>query len=240
MLRDFVYLNTKLVQQFISQLQGSVFDEETERTSQTGKGGLRGAVRVPVAELAAEKGKEHTTERERILRQTPESQFNRLHECLSADELIFVEQEIDDAAFVVGLRRSALLDIADVTLNVSGFQQVAALAKHFDGLMPLMTMLGGQANMDEDTQHVMAQLSALDDGNGPLPVIAKVPGDAKVVIALELDRQYILDQIAGEASLLVRVNRVLKKNEIYLVGDPTGGLVALGSRANRRVKQRLQ
>lgn len=104
MLRDFLYLNHKLVGQFLAQLEGGVFDEETERTSQTGKGGFSGALHAPVAELKGEKGRESTSENERIMRQTPESQFNRLYDYLNKDDMLSVD-EISDPAFVSGLKQ---------------------------------------------------------------------------------------------------------------------------------------
>ncbi|MDQ6945283.1 MAG: hypothetical protein M3256_03200 [Actinomycetota bacterium] len=120
-LREFLYLNSKLTDQFLAQLEGGLFDEETERDSQTGKRGLGGGVRASVAEVKAEKGSERKNETERVRRQTPESQFNRLYDYLGEDELMSIGDGIDDPAFASGLQRGLVLELSDVTIAVSGF-----------------------------------------------------------------------------------------------------------------------
>ena len=232
MLRDFIYLDQRLVNQFLAQLEGGLFDEETERRSQTGKGGFAGGVRAAVIEAKAEKTRETTTETERSTRQTPESQFNRLFDYLSKDDLISVS-DVDEKPFVDGLKRGDLLHFEEAALEVSGFQQAAALAQQLSDLLPVMDLFG-DVDIDDKTRAEMQAVGALANSAGPLPVIARIPGKAKLAIAMELDRQFLLDDVAGEASILVRVIKVLKKGESHLVGDPTGGLVSRAPRAQRR------
>lgn len=233
MLRDFIYLDQRVVNQFLAQLEGGLFDEETERRSQTGKGGFGAGVRAPLGDVKAEKSRESTTEIERSTRQTPESNFNRLFDYLDKGELISVD-DVDEKFFADGLKRADLLHVEEVRLEVSGFQQAAALANQLSDLLPVMELFGADVDIDAKTRNGIQAVGALARQDGPLPVIARIPGSAKLTVAMELDRSFLLDEVGGAASLLVRVVKTLKKGETHLVGDPTGGLASRASRAERR------
>lgn len=233
MLRDFVYLNSKLVGQFLAQLEGGVYEEETERSSQTGRGSLKGSVRSPIGKVGGERVREGTDEQERVLKQTPESQFNRLYEHLTDQELIRTDG-IDQTDFVDGLVRGILLEVPDVTLDMGGFQKAAELAQQLTDLMPMMEVFGSDGGFDEQAKEGMKNFAAMLGGGATMPVIASIPGSVSVKVAMDLDRAYVLDKVEGEATLLVRVVRKLKKGESLLVGDPTGGLASKASDDSRR------
>jgi hypothetical protein len=190
-------------------------------------------VHAPVVNARADKGRERTTEAERTTRQTPESQFNRLYDYLEKDELISLG-EVDDKTFVDGLKRGQLLDFEDTTVEVSGFYQAAAYAKQLSGLLPLVELFGADVDIDQKSRAGMQAVGALANEEGPLPVIARAPGSAKLAIAMDLHRSFLLDAVAGEASLLVRVVKVLRRGQTHLVGDPTDGVASHACRADRR------
>ncbi|MEJ1229376.1 MAG: hypothetical protein WDM88_00215 [Galbitalea sp.] len=61
-----------------------------------------------------------------------------------------------------------------------------------------------------------------------LPVIATVPGAAGFRVALELDQaNAFVESWDVDATLVVKVQRILKAGEKYLVGDPFGGILKL-------------
>lgn len=81
-LRNFLYLDAVLVEQFLAQLEGGVYDEEEQsETSARARGASAGARAGPLgAQLSGSRSGEQTTKR--TVRLTPEANFGRLETLL--------------------------------------------------------------------------------------------------------------------------------------------------------------
>lgn len=233
MMREFLYLNSRLVQQFLAQVEGGVFDETNEKTSQSGKGGLTAGVKTPVIEGRADKSRESSTENERTVRQTPESEFNRLYQHLQTDGLVEID-EIDETEYVSKLPRGTLLELFDINVHRSGFQEIGGIAKQAAGLLPLMDAFGMSSDVSDKTRTQIETAASLDDDSKPLGVIGSISGSANVQVGFDLIRASILEEVEGEVTALVKVSKVLKRGDSHMVGDVTGGLSSQLSREQRR------
>lgn len=231
-LRQFLYLDRDLVRDLLAQAEGGVFDETTERSKSTGKGGLGGELGAGPAKIKGEKGKERTVESEAIVKQVAASEFDRLYDYLSGLDLVLLE-EADNNEALSEIRRKQFIEV-DARIRVAGIQQILDLFGSFADLMPLIEAFG-TTEVDQETRDGMKLVSMLNTADKPLPVIGTVAGGANFKVALELRRGAVLsDAWDTEASVLLKVQRIMKGDDRYLVGDPFGGLISMLPEVDRK------
>lgn len=225
-LMDFLYLDRDLVRTFLAQLEGGQVDETTERQSASGTKGFGGTAGTAIAGLHLDRSKENSLETEAVVRQVAASEFNRLFEHISAEELVTFD-EVSDPDVLGQIRRRQFIEV-DGRLAISGTQQLLNLISSLGSLLPVMRQLGQDLDLDDDAAQAMKAMGALTASDAPIPAIFTVAGDVGLQVALELDQRHLVKEaIEDEATMVVRVQRVLKPDERYMVGDPFGGLTKL-------------
>lgn len=85
--REFLYLDEEKVNSFLAQVEGGIYDESKSKEVSSRKKGGSAHLGVAGARAGAEAGNERGGETERIVRDTPESKFNRLYPELKAREV---------------------------------------------------------------------------------------------------------------------------------------------------------
>jgi hypothetical protein len=226
MLRQFLYLDHKLVRDFLAQVEGGVFDESREFTSAEAKRGLSGKVGAGPASAGAERTRNSQSESESVVKQTAASEFDRLYGHLETVGLQ-VYDTIDEKLDGLPIRRKDIIEV-DARLRVSGLQSLADLLGAFGKMAPLMEKFGASVEMEPGAVEGIQALTALGGPDRALPVIATVPGDCGLRIALELRRPFVLgDDWDTEATVVFKVQRILRPGDSQLVGDPFGGLMKL-------------
>lgn len=224
-LRDFLYLNRDLVRSLLAQVEGGVFDEATETESTTGKGNLGGRLGAGPMGLEAGKSKESSVSREATVKQVAASEFDRLHRYLEEESGLVVLDDVAEAKDASEIRRQQFLEI-DARIEAAGMDQLFDLIETMSNLMPMMDKFSDEP-MDKETREGIAAIAALRAGGGTIGTIARVPGGAAFKAALELDPEWSLtDRWDVEASVLLKVQRVIKGSDTYLVGDPFQGLLS--------------
>jgi hypothetical protein len=225
-LRDFLYLDRSLVRGFLAQAEQGVVDEATERQTTSGKAGIGGRLGAGLASVSAEKSKERSLETEAIVRQVAASEFDRLYTILEEQQLVILE-EVSEISMVSEIRRKQFLEV-DARIRTSGLHQALDLFSAFTTLAPMMKQFGTDITINESAMSGMQALSSLAGADRSLPVIASVPGSAHFKVGLELNPANSLTGAWDvDASVLLKVQRVIRKGERYLVGDPLGGLLKL-------------
>lgn len=231
-LRDFRYLDRRLVRTFLAQAEGGVIEEATERTRSTGKGGVGARLGTSGAGLTADKSRENATESEAVVHQVAASEFDRLYSYLEADDLLVVDQ-VDDLDFMSQIHRKQFLEL-DAHIQVSGLQKLLQLFGAFSSIVPQLKQLGTEIDVDDDTIREMQSVVSLMSSADSLPVVATVAGDANLQIGLELEPSSILtDEWDIDASILLKVQRLIKGQERHFVGEGLGGLLKVIPAADR-------
>jgi len=117
---------------------------------------------------------------------------------------------------------------------VSGLQTVLDLVGTFGKLMPLMEEFGAAKDLDPEAVSGMQALAALNGGDGPVSLIGTVPGEAGLQLALDLSADGVLtDDWNTEATVLFKIQRILRPGDRHVVGDPFGGLMSILPEAER-------
>lgn len=234
-LRDFLYLDRALVRDFLAQAEGGLVDEATKRQTATGKGGFGGSVGAGPLAVKADKSKEHSVETEAVVRQSAASEFDRLYKYLEEPEdPLVVLDEVADRSVVGQIRRKQFLEV-DARVSVSGIQRLMTLFATFGSIAPLMEQFGTDVQVDKEALSGMQALTALGESDQKLPMIATVPGKANLKVGLELNPTGIhTDTWDVDASVLFKVQRIIKGAERYVIGDAFGGLLKLMPEKERR------
>jgi len=87
-LRQFLYRDDDLIREFIAQLEGGVFDEDTRTSRTSGKKTAGGEIGAGPLRARAEGGRENAEEVARTVRQTGASEFERFHRALEEEDNI--------------------------------------------------------------------------------------------------------------------------------------------------------
>lgn len=229
-LRQFMYRDSSLIREFLAQIEGGVFDEDTQTSRSEGKkGGQAGAKAGPVSGHF-ERGSSQSEESERIIRQTAASEFERLYASLeSLAEGGFQFLDNIDHEIWAQLRRGEIVEV-EAVIRPTGLSKVAELFETFESLMPIAEAAGvDSGDLDQDAMSIMQFIKQLTK-MGPsesLSVIASLASAPQFQFACTLRLDQLLtdpDALEGEATVFGKIQRKLRPGETTLVGNIFAGL----------------
>lgn len=206
--REFLYLNAKLVDEFLAQVEGGIFDDEKEKGTRSGDGAAKVGVKVSPVEASYSRGTSASDEVERVRRQTPESRYNRLHASMSATEDLAV---LDGSSGVLfkEIEPRSLVEI-DCDVDVPQISRFLSSGSEIAGLFDMVKAFSPES-IDAEAEQAFSGLSALGGlGGNAVVAVGEVESDA-MKFAFKLDREWLrcdLGDLEGEATV---VGRVLKK-----------------------------
>ncbi|MGV8884693.1 MAG: DUF6414 family protein [Microbacteriaceae bacterium] len=223
-LKDFLYLDRTLVRTFLAQVDGGEIDELTERERSAGRGGTAARIGTGGTGIGADRSKEHSLETEATLRQSGPSEFDRLMAYLEENDLTTLEA-LDTIDGANAVKRKEFLEV-DARIRVSGMHELGNLLGSVSKLAPMLSQFGVPTESTQLEQ--IETLASLAGGEDKVSVIATVLGKIGFVIGLELDPAFSkTDKWDVDATVLMKVQRVLKVGETQILGDPLGGIVRL-------------
>lgn len=233
-LRQFVYFDDSLVDDFLAGLEGGVSDEEQQRQQQSSRRGD--------ADAGQERG--DYSEVERTVRQVHASKYARLHELLTTSEpplLREVEDELDDELWGE-LRRGDLIAI-DSALTVPAVTKFLSGTGGFGGLLTAMEMFSPEGVDDESREAIegFKALGELGGENDGLTVVGEVAQAPEFRIICKMRRQCLLgdlDDLDTELTVVGKIQRKLRPSDSEFIGDFPG--MSLMDRDARRAFIREQ
>lgn len=230
-LREFLYRRDDLVDQFLAQLEGGLYDEEHVTDQSGSSGGLGGGVAVGSLNATADRQRETQRESQRTLRQTPESRFNRVHSLLSGQEAVQYLSSFDDDIWNQ-LQRNEIVEIdASIALapGVMDLNNLSALS----GAAPLIDLMrslpkellpdtfdAAEADKMSKQLPLMEQLAEAFT-QAPVPCIVSLAGAPRYSFFAELLRDALLADLGdleGEATVLAKIQRFIEKGRPETLG----------------------
>jgi hypothetical protein len=234
-LRNFLYLDERLTSQYLAQLEGGIYEEEAQSTTDSrAAGGKAGIKAGPAsAEGSRSRGGEETTSR--TVQQTPEGNYRRLEKLLVQEDAVQELFAFDDGIWEQ-LSRGEVLSI-EANVGVAALFTFTGMASSIGPIVELMRSFGQQ--VDGETTQAISSMAQLDDVLKEIPVVARPVGSPKYKFICPLKRQYLRDELAalnGDCIVVGTLQRHLARNESYSVLDSLG----MGSlpRADRRKMDR--
>ena len=213
--RDYMYLDTYRLQNYVSDLEQGVVEQFIETTrEQSGKEG-GGKVRAHFLEAGGAGRSEEETTRERTIRITAQNMFSRVYAAMEEDGEIKIFDEDDDLTFGTVRRR----DIVEITRNFSPspLNDMIDSMLHLIQVMEEMGFTEEIAADQEEAQAVraMAMLFQGDEGGDEVPMVSRSSrGDASVLF-LAHSRYILVDQDAfkGDMTVFGRVRKLIPEGE---------------------------
>jgi len=227
-MRNFLYLDERLVDQFLAQLEDGLYDDQRERSGRASSHGGGAGLGAGPARLDAKIGKESSGEVELVRRQTPESRFNRLYDRL--DLARFDEQ----SGGVFGQLQTRQLIEADCYVDVPSFSRAFADPDALTGMAELMRTFAPE-QVDPETDKMLQMMSGLGAKMSGSIVATGELGASEPTLAFKIDRSYLrvaLEELEGEALVVGKVDRKWPEGESYPLLSLPG--LNLFSRADRR------
>ena len=211
-LRDYLYLDTERVQDYLSSLDPGITDE-FEETVKEGSG-REGNLGIKAHFLAA--GGRSQSQEESIYETTfrirAQNWFYRVYDQLKDDDAIRVYDQ--DEPIDLGADRLRRGDVVEITRNFAPSPLNKMIDQIFD-LVDLMTKLGLTEKLgDEDTQQALSMMTMVfrgDHEDAEVPMVARSNGqDSSVIFTAKSD--FLLrseDDFYGDMTVFGRVQRVV-------------------------------
>ncbi len=231
-LREFLYRRDDLVSQFLAQLEGGVYDEERITEQDESRSGFGGSLSAGPAGLSGERGRLGSSEAERTVRQTAESQFNRLRRLLDKSEAIQFLSALDDDIWTQ-LDRNEIVEVdAAVRLapGVADMSNLSAVGEIAPWLELMRTLPPSMLPDDYDPTEadlMSNQLSAIEGvaerfATAAVPCIFSPAGSPRYQFFAELPREHLLVEpgaLEGELSVLAKIQRFVLKGKPETLGS---------------------
>lgn len=238
MLRQFLYLNEDLLDQFLSQLEGGLYEEEARTSRASTDKGVGGGLGGPVrAEARRSKGAEESLSR--TVRQTPSSKFDRLMSGLAASDGVRLIEDVPDDSAWSDLERSDILEI-ESRVSLPAVVSLLRAAQGLGSLLPVIQQLSDEPVGDQGVEALSA-IQALAEGAGSkVSVIAAVSATPRYRFVAQLEPAGLLsslDEIEGEATVVAKLRRKLREGEQLATFEFFSGQSALPAEAREEFEK---
>ncbi|MGH7641701.1 MAG: DUF6414 family protein [Candidatus Dormibacteria bacterium] len=246
-LKFFLYRDDAIVSQYLEQLEGGIFDEESIRRQDSRGGTLGGGVSAGPLSVGGSRSRSKGEGSEFSLRQTGASRFTRFHQLATDTQEVRTLDWVNEVVW--DQVRSGDIVESTVTLEVPQFLKSLELVGPVSALIPVFEALGsiqgddGKPRVDPDELHtVKRQLPVVEQaaavaGHSPIPIIASLVSSQRFKFSFQLERDKVLvaslSELEGEAHLVASVQSNLQRGRPTHVGQLVPGLPAQ-SRAQRR------
>jgi hypothetical protein len=226
-LRQFLYRDGDLIREFLSQLEGGIFDEDAQTLRSGRRSGMTAGLKAGPVMTQGDKHGDTSDELARVVRQTGVSEFDRLFRALDSRNAIQYLDNIDERIWGQ-LQRGDIVEV-EAVVRLGGFQKMLELMNTVQELLPLAQSMGSGPSLDSETMQAMELMRQLAQA-GPketTSVIARLASAFRFKFACSLRETYILVDKAlleGEVTVCGKIQRKLKRKETYIVGGFFAGL----------------
>ena len=222
-LRDFLYLDGKVVRSYLSSLEGKVFEEETvtERRGTEAGGGVSAG--IPILTLGGKGSRTTGTEITRHSGMSDDSLFQRLVSSLrEADALVSADDQ--EAIDWVSLGRGVAVEVA----ATASFSKISQIVEAIESLLPLAEVVEvatGKSPIDSDAAEKIKGIRLLEkiqSDKGIACLFSAVTAPEQRFVAF-LNPQYLraaVTDFLGEMTLFCKVQRKVKRGETLELFNP--------------------
>ena len=216
-LRNFLYLNTKVVEDYIAAIDGFTYDEETQAVATSSENALTGKGAMGVASGSGSRTGKQSEEVKRSVRISDAAKFEKIHKYLRADEedgLKYFEFLTDDD--YNSLYRDDFLEVL-VTARFSKMKELTDSVRKIADLATVFESLTDQQILDKKAHEAVQGFSALGQINSKKEISCVFEfEDSKHPLVAYLDESYFRceqDNFVGQAYLLCKIIRKVPKGQ---------------------------
>lgn len=239
-LREFLYLDSQIVIDYLSALDGYDTEGAIEETK-IGKTGFGGSVGGGLAK--AEANRDSTIETRRKLAITDPARFQKLYDMLHGSGEIQQLDAFDDAIWQQ-LRRGEVVEIESLIRLPQGIH----FAKSIEDFAPLLDLLAdsGEDPFNDPTQRakidIMNKLMKSDD-NQSVPILFQPISTPDYSFAANLSKKHLrreISELESEAIIFGKIQKIIPKDQKHEICNLMPAFTSLSKNLNRAGKRKLQ
>ena len=215
-LHSYLYINQRIVDDFISEIDGSIYDEEIVKSKQatskdsTIEGGLY------ESGLGGRLSQDQNILSEKRLSYTYAAKVKKIHDFLLKNESLLIIDELDKECFD-SLNRGVFFEVV-VNARSSKLQQLVSSISMFSDIFSTMENL---IQTSEEDRAIMKQIQDLRNmketiDNGIYQLVLNPDGYADVSLIAQIEKNFLLDSIEKinkQCYILCKLQRKIKENE---------------------------
>lgn len=238
-LRQFLYYDESLVDDFLAQLEGGQSGEVMKREQvQRGRKG-EASVGAGPAKVGGGLGRSVTEETEAVIRQGRASNFQRLYDLLvEADELTEISGDLDEATWS-SIKRGSLVELG-TQITVPQMARLFSDPGAFATLGALIRTVSPESMSPEAEKvvDIFGALAKMGVGEGGILTAVGNPPGTPYNLVMRLDRKFIVPgaELDGETTVLFKMARKLKPDDRELVIDMPG-MATMGAELRRTMTE---
>lgn len=220
-LRRFVYLDPELTRNFLAQLEGGVYEEESQTTmaGKDRKAGAGAEVGPLKGEMSRSRSGQDTTSR--TVKQVADGDFSRLATLLEKDDAVQWLESVDEGIWQQ-LRRGEVLEI-DATVTVPMVFQLGALAGSASPVFEFMRATGSE--IDTEAEQAVELASMIGGVFKDPTLLATLAGAPEYTFILPLENHALrveLMDLVGDATVWGTLERKLRGDDQWSMLDALG------------------
>jgi len=238
-LRNFLYLDTDMLDDYLSTMEGYLIESEELIENKTTKN--LGKAKVSVLEV----GKEADVEKGSIKKvtQTSAGKFQKLYGLLDSQSMVQY-LEVFDSTIWNSLKRNEILEVPGI-IQVSKMYNTVNSIGNISPLMDLMQAFGKSDLMDSKTTEAMKGIKAVSelDIDKEIPVIIDLEGNKNYNFTASLSPEYIkgdISKLEGNVTIVGKIQKIIAKGERHEVFSMVKGIDTLVKSQNREQRRKYQ
>lgn len=216
-LRNFLYLNTKVIDDYISAIDGFTYQEESQTIASINENAVSGRIGVPLIGGSGEYAGKSEEEITRAVYISDASRFDRIYKYLEADNEDGLRYyECLNSDIFNELKRDDFLEVL-VTARFSRMKELTDSVKKFSELAKVIESFSDQGLLDEKTREAIdgfAALGTVKSSKGIACVFEFENGLFPLIAYLDQDFfQCDQDSFVGQGYLLCKIIRKVSKGQ---------------------------
>ncbi|MDR0944536.1 MAG: hypothetical protein LBM41_08425 [Ruminococcus sp.] len=217
-LRSFLYLDTKILNDYISAMDGYVYDAETRTENYTKQNTANAKAGIAIAAVGGQLGEKSTEEVKKEVRISDAAKFDRVLTYLEEDNNIYYELLTSD--IFSSLHRDDFLEVL-VLPRFSKMKELVNTAKNLEELAEVFQSFSEKTMIDKKAQDVLNGMKKFDEYNSKKDITCVFNFiDKTFPIIASLDKRYFKvdqEQFVGQVNLLCKIQQKIEKgNNIEL------------------------
>ena len=216
-LRNFLYLNTKVIEDYIAAIDGYTYDEESQAIATSSENALTGKGALGIASGSGSHTGKQSEEIKRSVHISDAAKFEKVHKYLRSDE----EDGLKYFEFLTdtdydGLYRDDFLEVL-VTARFSKMKELTDSVMKIAELAAVFETITDQQILDKKATEAVQGFSALGQMKSGKEIACVFEfADGKYPIVTYLDESYFRctqDNFVGQSYLLCKIIRKIPKGQ---------------------------
>lgn len=229
-LRSYLYINQRLVDDYLSAIDGSIYEEELIQSKQGTTQNTDVAGGLPSTGTAGNMSIDERILIEKRLKITYAAKIKKIVDYLKKDDELLEIEEFDQT-MLNDLKREDIIEVF-VDVRSSKMQQLIGGLEKFTGMLSALSNLMELSDSDQTMLDQMQDISSMKDAvdDGAYQLIFTPDGQTEISLIAQIEKQFLLEpieKINKQCYVLCKVQRKIKNGEEVEIDSLLAGMDGL-------------